>query len=139
MKNKNDIPEIAPIKVRQYSNKQSKYDMVARLPCRSVILAPSGGGKGILMQNLCLTIYRGCYERIYLWSPTCNLDQNWRPLKDYIKKELNVNLDKEKCFFDTFVPEEMEAVIKQQEKLAEHQKKQNHSSIYNILIIVDDF
>ena len=39
------IPKIEPIKLKDYTVKQSKYDMVPRVPMRSLILAPSGGGK----------------------------------------------------------------------------------------------
>ena len=39
------IPKIEPIKLKDYTVKQSKFDMVPRIPMRSLVLAPSGGGK----------------------------------------------------------------------------------------------
>ena len=60
------VPNIQPIKLKEFDTKQSKYDMVPRLPVRSVILGPSGSGKTILLQNMILDIYRDCFSRIYI-------------------------------------------------------------------------
>ena len=53
----NNVPDIKPIKVKQFASKQSKYDVVGQVPIRSIILSPSGSGKGILLQNMILDIY----------------------------------------------------------------------------------
>ena len=42
---KDTKPNIEPIKLKDYESKQSKYQMVAKLPMRSVLLGPSGSGK----------------------------------------------------------------------------------------------
>jgi hypothetical protein len=84
-------------------------------------------------------VYKNCFERIYIWSPSIDIDQTWRPVKQYIEKELKVNTEKEKCYFNEYHPEDLEKVITQQHKIADCQKKQDHGKIYQILIIVDDF
>ena len=61
------IPKIHPIKVKEYENKQSKYEMVPKLPVRSIIVGPSGSGKTILLQNMVLDIYRDCFSRVYIF------------------------------------------------------------------------
>ncbi|MFM7978850.1 MAG: hypothetical protein ACKPKO_06000 [Candidatus Fonsibacter sp.] len=38
-------PTIEPIHIREYTVKQSKYDVVGRLPLRAIALGPSGYGK----------------------------------------------------------------------------------------------
>ena len=58
-------PTISPVKVKQYEVKQSKYEHVSKLPCRSVINAASGSGKTVLIQSLILDVYKGCFSRIY--------------------------------------------------------------------------
>ena len=136
---KEEIPDIKPIKVKQFESKQSRYPQVNKLPCRSIILGPSGSGKGILLQNMILDIYRGLFERIFIWSPSIDLDQTWLPVKKYIESELKVNTEKEQCYFSDYNPDDLERVISMQHKLADYQKKQNHTKIYQILIIVDDF
>ncbi len=38
------IPKIEPIALKEYKTKHSKYDVVGKLPIRSVLLAPPGSG-----------------------------------------------------------------------------------------------
>ena len=70
MVNKNDKngPEIKPINtgITQYNTKQSKYETAAKLPCRSILLGPSGSSKTVLLTHLILDVYRNCFlEFIY--------------------------------------------------------------------------
>ena len=58
------IPDIKPIKLKEYNIKQSKYDMVGRIPVRQIVLGPSGSGKGIFIQNEILDIYKNLFARI---------------------------------------------------------------------------
>ena len=83
-----NVPEIKPIKIKDYEVKQSKYDHCNRLPTRSLLLGVSGGGKTVLLQNLILDVYRGCFERIFVFSPSVDIDQSWEPVKKYIKDEI---------------------------------------------------
>ena len=81
---------IKPIKLQEYTCKQSKYNIVPKLPLRGILLAPSGSGKTVLLSNLILNIYRDCYERIYVFSPSVNVDQTWQAVKDYQDKIMKV-------------------------------------------------
>ena len=134
-----NTPIVKPINVKEYDFKQSKYEVAPKLPFSQIITGPSGSGKGILLQSMILDIYRDVFERIYIWSPSISVDSNWLPVKKYIQDNLKVNLEKEKCMFDEYVPEELEAVIKRQHKVIEFQKKNEHKKLFSILIIVDDF
>ena len=135
-----NLPIITPAKgMKEYTSKQSNYDVAARLPMRACILGPSGSGKTILLQSMVLDIYRNAFERIYIWSPSINVDQTWLPVKQYIEKELKINNDKEQCFFDEYNHEDLEKVITTQHKIVEHMKKQEYKTMYQILIIIDDF
>ncbi len=53
-----NTPKIEPIKMKEYTVKQSNYGIVGTLPIRSVILGPSGSGKTVLLQNMILEIYK---------------------------------------------------------------------------------
>ncbi len=48
---------IKPIKVTEYTCKQSKHSVVPRLSLRGILLAPSGSGKTVLLSNMMLNIY----------------------------------------------------------------------------------
>ena len=132
-------PVIKPIKVKEFEFKQSKYKQCGALPVRSIILGPSGVGKGVLLQNMILDIYRGCFERIYIFSPSINVDHTWLPVKKYISETINKADEEPNFYYDSYDPENLEAIIDSQTKIVEYQKKHNHKKIFQILIIVDDF
>ena len=134
-----DVPFVKPVNVKEYDFKQSKYEIAPRLPFSQIIVGPIGSGKGILLQSMILDIYRDVFARIYIWSPSISVDSRWTLVKKYIQDNLKVDLEKEKCMFDEYVPSELEAVIKRQHKVIECQKKNDQNKLYSILIIVDDF
>ena len=51
-------PTIEPYKHITYECKQSKYPQVEKLSFPSLVLGPSGAGKGVLLQRLILNIYK---------------------------------------------------------------------------------
>ena len=82
------VPEIKPVKHIEYERRQSKYEHVPKLAMRAMILAPSGSGKTVLLQNMISDMYRGCFNIIYMFSPSIDIDHTWKPVKDYIAKEI---------------------------------------------------
>ena len=81
---------IKPIKLQEYTCKQSKHDIVPKLPLRGILLAPSGSGKTVLLSNLILNVYRDCYERLYIFSPSVHVDQTRQGVKEYQEQTLKV-------------------------------------------------
>ena len=90
--------DIKPIRTKEYIVKQSKYEVCGKLPIRSVILGPSGSGKTVLLQNMILNLYKDCFERIYIFSPSVNHDQTWEPVKSYIEDKLLLHETEEERF-----------------------------------------
>ena len=132
--------KIEPIRLKEYEVKQSKYDIAPKLPMRSVILGPSGSGKTVLLQNMILNIYRNCFSRIYIFSPSIEVDSTWIPVKKYIEDDMGLReSDKEKFYFDHYDPNDLQQIIDTQHKVIEYMKKKGHKKLYSILIIVDDF
>ena len=104
-----NIPKIAPIKVQEFEVKQSKYDMVGKLPTRAIVCAPSGGGKTVLLSNLILDVYRGCFSRIYIFSPSIDIDYTWAPVKKYIAHDMKaLETEDEQFYFNEYDPEALE-------------------------------
>ena len=94
----NKAPTRSPIKHIEYECKQSKYGKhVPKLPMHSMILSPSGSWKTVLLHNMILDICRGCFNRIYIFSPSIDIDHTWRPVKDYIAKNVKPH-DRENIF-----------------------------------------
>ena len=47
-----EIPKVEPIDIPEYKYKNSKFDMMPKLPARMLCVASSTGGKTVLIQNL---------------------------------------------------------------------------------------
>ena len=95
-----NTPSLKPIELKEHTCKQGHYgDIVPKLPMRSMLVGPSGSGKTVLLTNMILDIYKGCFSRIYVWSPSIQVDNTWRPVKDYIRDHIKPS-DREKCYFD---------------------------------------
>ena len=134
------VPTIEPIKVKEYEVKQSKYNQCGKLPIRSILLGPSGSGKGILLQNMILDVYRGCFERVYVFSPSSFVDKTWEPVKEYLNKTINLSENEPPLFYDTNDQENLERIIDTQRKVTEHLKsKKDTKKLFQILIIIDDW
>ena len=132
-------PIITPLKSNEYGCKQSKYgDFVPKLPTRCTLLAPSFSGKTVLISNLIVDVYRGCFNRIYIFSPTINIDDNFKPVKEYITNYIKQN-DKEKIYFDHYDSNDLQEIIDKQYKVIEYQKSQGHKQLFQIAIFIDDF
>ena len=133
-------PKVEPIRVQEYTVKQSKDEVCGRLPIRSVILGPSGSGKTVLLQNMILDIYRDCFSRIFIFSPSIEVDATWGPVKNYIEKHMKVkNTVEEPIYFDHYNPEALENILTTQHKITNFLKKRGDKKLFQILIIVDDF
>ena len=133
------MTEIKPIKCVEYHCKQSKCENVGKLPIRSIILGPSGSGKTVLLTNMILNIYRNCFERIYIFSPSINVDSTWIPVKEYIEKDLQVfETEDERFYYDNWDEEALQMILSRQKKLIEHMKSKGMKKMYNILVVVDD-
>jgi hypothetical protein len=124
-----ETPKIEPTNVKQYEFKQSPYPQADK-PFRSIIVSASQGGKGILIQNLVLKIYRGCFERIWVVSPTAHFDEAYKAVIKYIEKELKVDNKKEQYLFDEYNPDALSHIIDTQHKVIEYQKKMKMSKSF---------
>ena len=62
------VPDIKPIKLKEYNVKQSTYNMVGRIPIRQIVLGPSGCGKGIYIQNEIFDIYKDVFKDLYIFT-----------------------------------------------------------------------
>ena len=132
--------DIKPIDLKEYSCKQSIHGHVPKIPVRMILLAPSGSGKTVLLSNLILNIYRGCFERIYIFSPSIDLDSTWLPVKKYQTDTMKVvEKDSEKLYFNSYDPEDLEKIIETQHKVTKLVKSQGRKKLFSVLVVVDDF
>ena len=135
-----NVPKIEPIKIKEYTVKQSNYKNVGSLPIRAVTIGPSGSSKTVLYKNMILDIYKNCFERIYIFSPSIDVDSSWRPVKKYIEKEMKVqHTEEEPIYFDHYDPDAIHDILDTQHKITQYMKNRGDKKMFQILIIIDDF
>ena len=93
----------------------------------------------MLIQNLILKIYRNSFVRIYIFSPTVNVDDTWTPVKKYITDVMKVDTEKEQVYYEEYDPIALKKLIETQHKVIDFQKKTKQKDLFSILIVVDDF
>ena len=144
------MPKVLPQKgIPEYHIKQSPSEMMPKVPCRGLIAGPGGSGKSVALTSMILDRdkYRGVYSRIYLWTPSIDIDDSWEPVKRYIRNELGHDEKTEGPFsFNYFDPQDMLRIAKRQQKITENLKKvynekgyTGQKRLYQILWVVDDF
>ena len=133
--------QIQVAKHDQWETKQPKIGegIVPPTPCRILVTGPSGSGKTQLAVDMLTRIYAGCFERIYVFSPSVHLDSVWNVVKDHVHKVMGVP-DTERCYYDSWDEEALDEILKTQKAVVAHQKKEKAGKqIYGICVIVDDF
>jgi hypothetical protein len=124
---------------QEWTTRGSKHEHLPPTPLRGIILGPSGVGKTVVLVDMILRLYRGAWERIYIFSPSVHIDSSWAPVKSYIENDLKVDGSKEPFFFDKWEPEVLTEIVETQKRVIEESKKQKIKQLYGILIVVDDF
>ena len=113
--------------------------MVPLVPCTGIFLGPSKSGKTVALISLILEQYRGVFERIYVFSPSVNIDDGWIPVKKYIEGDLGVNTEREQTCWDEWDEAALRRIIQQQRKITEASKKLETKKLYQVLVVIDDF
>ena len=129
----------ARIRVHDHSKwvcKQSKHAHLPSLPSRGLLLGPSESGKATIMVSMILDLYRGCWARVIIMSPSIHLDSAWRPVKDYISNVLKVP-SSEKVYYDEWDPEAIQRILEEQTEITKKCKERG-KHCHGILIIADD-
>jgi len=73
----------------KYINKQPENTIYPKLPMRGILLAPSNSGKTYLLIQMILEYYKKCFQRIYIFSQSINLDNQWEIIKKKYPEQHN--------------------------------------------------
>ena len=81
-------------------------------------MGSSGSGKTILLQNMIIDIYKQIFERIYIFSPSIDVDyQTWLPVKKYIENDLKLKeTEDEQFYFSEYNSDALSNIIETQKK-----------------------
>eukprot|EP00439_Symbiodinium_sp_Y106_P038211 s8192_g4.t1 len=122
----------------EYTVKQPRDPVVCRTPSNGILCAPSASGKTVLLVSMILEQYRGCFERMYILSPSIDMDPQWEPVKKYIREDLGVNTDREQCWWDDWDEGALRQILAQQKKITQQSKQLGMKKLYQVLIVIDD-
>ena len=123
-----------------WHSKQPKIGrgIVPSCPMRICTSSPSGAGKSVWIVDMITRIYAGCFERIFVFSPSVDIDSIWTPVRDYVRKVMGVP-EEEECFSE-WNEDTLAGILATQRQVVAHQKKEKVSKeIYQICIVIDDW
>ena len=123
---------------QSFDVKQPRDPVVCRTPSNGILCAPSASGKTVLLVSMILEQYRGCFERVYIMSPSIDMDPQWEPVKEYIRKDLGVNTDREQCWWDEWDEGALRQILAQQKKITQQSKQLGMKKLYQVLVCLDD-
>ena len=134
-------PQVKPHPdVPEYRVKQSRYAPLKGLnPLRLWISAPSNSGKTVLISSILLDVMRGAYQKIYLFSPSADLDATWLPVKRYAREELGQDQRKEPWYFTDWDEGKLQEIIDEQKAHVLEQKRRGEKDLDQIALVVDDW
>ena len=91
--NAKEMGKIKLFPTTEYSSKQPSDPVAPLVPCMGIFLGPSKSGKTVALISLILEQYRGVFKKIYIFSPSVNIDDGWIPVKKYIEGEHRAGAD----------------------------------------------
>ena len=104
------------------------------LPTSFLAIAPTAGGKSMVLLNLVLRFYRGKFHKIVLFCPSANLDPQFKHLHDFLKRQYP---DQNDLVFEEPNPAKMEEILTTQRKTVEYCRKHKQSPP-QLFVIYDD-
>ena len=112
----------------------------ASLPTSFCLISPTSGGKTQILLNLFCKFYvsgggKSLFQRIFLFSPTARLDEQYKPLIKLIEKFADQS--KEPLIFEVFSMAKLGEIIEEQRKIVEECRKRKIKPP-QIAIILDD-
>ena len=85
-------------------------------------LAPSGRGKSTTLISMLLGPYAKKFARVFIFSPNVHVDSAWDTWKDFNRKVLKVDEEKEQTMFDEWDEQKLKEIVAQQTKLIKHMR-----------------
>ena len=118
---------------------QPNNEVIPRLPCRGLVLAPSNSGKtnAVVTMLTDKRFYRGMFRRIYWCSPTASVDPALDPLRRYV--ETLQDQKEDPTFHDTVDVPFLQSRVDRAKKVMETLKTRKiEQKGFHTMIVLDD-
>ena len=104
------------------------------------MIGPSGVGKTTTCIAMLMGPYKNCYERVYIFSPSCapGVDAAWDAWRKHVRIHMKVP-DEEQTMFDQWEPDKLEQILERHKKVNALLKSKKQTKGYAICVVVDDF
>jgi hypothetical protein len=91
----------------------------------------------MLLQDLLTRMYKDCFERIYVFSPSCIIDKAWQSVHDMVDK-MDYAEDEPPAFYEKWDPEALERILETQTEIVKLAKDKGMKAIPSIMVCIDD-
>jgi hypothetical protein len=118
---------------------QPKNEVIPRLPCRGLVLAPSNSGKTNAVVTMLTDprFYKGMFTRVYWCSPTASVDPALDPLRRYV--ETLQDQKEDATFHDTVDVPFLQSRVDRAKKVMETLKTRRiEQKGFHTMIVIDD-
>ena len=133
------IPRVVPQKADAVKMPEPVFENLPKVP-RAIVLGPSGSGKTLLLTNLITRFGHGnsIYSRIWIVSPSINVDPSWQVVKDFVRDKLQIDERKETWYWERWDPEALHDVFQTQRRIVELERERKSKRHHACLLILDD-
>ena len=113
-----------------------------RVPGSGLALGPTGSGKTSTIVSMLLGPYRSVFSRVYVFSPSVDIDSLWDEWRRYNSEVLGVDEEKEQTMWNHWDEDALQGIMSRQSRLIKHMKenrKKFGGKLFAVCIVVDDF
>jgi len=135
-------PPVRPMPQARTEYVQSQFDLPS-IPMRTMIVGRSSAGKGTLISSILQHQYKGCWEKVYVFSSTVKVDPLWIALVDFSHdtfgqiREIK-ELDDVPIAHDKIDEGVIRKILAQGERSIKRQKQEGKKKWESTLLIFDD-
>jgi hypothetical protein len=117
---------------------QSRFSQLPKTPFRILVSGKSQSGRGVLTVNAVVNFWKECFEAVYVFASTVNVDTTWQTIAHHAYRHLQQGR-KGEFMFNDFDETALSEIMERQRANIEKQKKDpDIKKLKGILIIIDD-
>ena len=134
--------KVTPLPHAERHYKGSRFKAMPKVPFRMMLTGRSGSGKTVTISSMVLDHYRGCFESIYIFSSTADLDPTFKAIATYAQEELGQGKTDDPAsvefVYTTFNEPTILEIMERTKLSIEKQTRDKKRILKGSLLIIDD-